>query len=285
MTGFKNILCSLSVFLLLLGGCETVLEVDIPEHEPKLVVNAVFNPDSLFTVDVSASQSAFSNDEHQQLENATVRLFQDGKHLLDLPHIGNGIYQAAEKPEALQQYELRVSAAGFPQATGVTTIPAPAVVYDVQAAPAPASSDGAGPTLNASFTLQDSPNEENFYYLQAFTPDTTWDGEAYRRYVHLEASSPIDYEFSMETRLFFSDKLFNGEALELKLNLENNPYSATYVQVAQITKEYYLYVQTLEKQSYSDNFNVTPTAVTNNILNGMGLSGAYNARTLLFKVE
>ncbi|WP_160164095.1 DUF4249 domain-containing protein [Nafulsella turpanensis] len=285
MKGFKNIIACLSAFSLLLWSCQTVVEIDLPEHEPKLVVNAVFNPDSLLTVDVSASQSAFSNNEHQQLENATVSLFQEGKHLLDFPHIGNGIYQAAEKPEALQQYELRVSAAGFPQASAITSVPGQAVIDNLQATVEPARSDWEGTTLNAFFTLKDTPNEENFYYLQAFTPDTTGDGEAFNRYVHLESSSPIEYEFSMETRLFFSDKLFNGEALELKLNLENNPYRTTYVQIAQVTKEYYQYVKTLDKQSYGDNLNLTPVSVSNNIINGMGLFGAYNAQTLTFKVE
>ena len=270
---------------LLLGSCQTVVEVDFPEHEPKLVINAVFNPDSLFTVDVSASQSAFSNNEHAPVENATVSLYQGGKHLFDLMYVGNGIYQADQKPEALLQYELSVQAAGFPDASAVSQVPAAPVLYNVQASEAPPYDDWQGASLSASFILKDEPGQENFYYLQVFEPDTSRDGEPYNRYIHLHSASPIDMEFSMETRLFFSDKLFNGEELPLKLNLENHPNRVTHVQVAQITKEYYQYVQTLKKQSYADDINITPVSVTNNILNGMGLFAAYNSRTLIFTVE
>lgn len=270
---------------LLLWSCQTVVEVDFPEHEPKLVVNAVFNPDSLFTVDVSASQSAFSNNEHAPVENATVSLYRAEKHLFDLEHVGSGIYKANQKPEPLQQYELRVNAANFPDASGLTYVPTEPDLYNLQASEAPPYDDWQGATLNASFILKDEPGQENFYYLQVFEPDTSRDGEPYNRHIPLHSVSPIDMEFSMETRFFFSDKLFNGEELLLKLNLQNHPSRTTHVQVAHITKEYYQYVQTLKKQSYADDINITPVPVSNNILNGMGLFAAYNSRTLLFTVE
>ncbi len=178
-----------------------------------------------------------------------------------------------------------MQAAGFPEASAFTFVPAEATIFNLHATAEPARSDWEGPSLNAIFTLKDEPGQENYYYLNVFEPDTSRDGEPYNRYISLYSSSPIDMEFSMETRLFFSDKLFNGEALQLKLNLGNHPQRKTHVQVAQITKEYYQYVQTLKKQSYADNLNIHPIPVANNILNGMGLFAAYNAQTFTFKVE
>ena len=273
----------LIILQLLLLSCETVVEVELPEHEPKLVINAVFNPDSLITVDISASRSAFSSDVHAAVENATVSLYGEEKHLLDLQYIGNGLYQADQKPRAGQYYELKVSAPGYPAASAVSYVPAAPLIKNVRAGTGPEYNDWQGPTVIASFTLEDAPEQENFYYLRVFSPDSTYSGITYNRNVPILSSAPIEHEFSMETRLFFSDKLFNGQLLHLRLNLENSPQQLSYVQVAHITKEYYHYVRMLEKQSYNDNINLVPTPVPNNIVNGMGLFGGYNATTLVIQ--
>lgn len=276
---------SIMGILFLLVSCETVIELEMPEHEPKLVVNAVINPDSVFTVDVTASLSAFSNDEYRPVADARVSLFRAGKYLSDLRYIGNGIYKANTKPDPLQHYELEVSATGYPTASAATYVPAAPLIHSVQTAVVPPAHSWDYPTLSTSFTLEDAPGQENFYYLKAYTPDTAWDGEAYLKFVSLDSSSPIEHEFSMETRYFFSDKLFNGKALRLTLHLGNHPELNTYLQVAQVTKEYYQYVQTLKKQGSGDMDFFPNEPVTNNILNGMGLFAAYNSRTLLLTVE
>lgn len=284
MEKIKYPLYSVFVGLFLLWSCQTEMEVEWPEHAPKLVVNAVLNPDSLFTVDVSASKAVFSVEEgYLAVEDARVSLYQAGQHLFDLQHTRNGIYKADQKPETLQHYELRVSAPGYPEASAVAYVPSKPHIYNVKAERGPVLDDWDGPTVNASFTLEDPAEEENFYYLQLYTPATSYSGKPYRKHVYLNSSSPIEHEFSMESRLFFSDKLFNGQALQLRLNLDISPDQTTYVQVAHITKEYYHYVRTLEKHSYGDDINLNPKAVTNNILNGMGLFAGCTVHTMMIK--
>lgn len=279
----KYSLSFLCCSMLLFWGCQKVMEVELPAHEAKLVLNAVFNTDSLFTVHVSASQSAFSNEAHRPIENATVSLFQSEKHLLDLHYLGDGTYQADQKPEPGQYYALKVQAPTYPGASAAIYMPEEPLLYNIQASRGPVHYDWQGATVNASFTLADAAEEENFYYLRVFTPDTSYDGIPFNKYVRIISSSPIETEFSMETRFFFSDKLFNGKALALKLNVENSPDNTTYIQVAHITKEYFQYVRTLDKQSYNDSFNLTPIPVTNNINNGHGLFGGSTVQTLMIK--
>lgn len=271
--------------LFLMWSCQTVVEVDLPEHEQKLVINSVFNPDSLFTVDVSASRSVFSSEQsYLHVENATVTLYEGGNFLFNLQHVGNGIYKADQKPEALKFYEIQVSAPGFSSVSASNYVPAEPQVFALNACEGLFNEDWQEQSMNVSFTLDDGP-EENFYYMQIFTPDTSYESIAYNRNIELISSAPINYEFSMETRLFFSDKLFNGKPLHLTLNLNNSSKAVIYVQVAQITNEYYHYVRTLEKQSYNDNININPLAVTNNIRNGMGLFAGYNFTTLTIDPE
>lgn len=271
------------VIAILMWSCETIVEAELPEHEPKLVINGVFNPDSLLKVDVSASRSVFSSGQtYLPVENANVNLYEDGKKLLTLHHIGGGVYEADQKPIALRNYELHVSAPGFSSASASNYVPAEAVVNDMEACEGLFNEDWQEHSINVVFTLEDGP-EENFYYIQVFTPFTNFENISYNRNINLLSSTPISYEFSMETRLFFSDKLFNGKTLPLMLNLENNSGGDLYVQVAHITEEYYNYVRTLEKQSYNDNININPITVSNNIKNGMGLLAGCNIITKIIE--
>ncbi len=268
---------------LLLSSCETVVELDLPAHEPQLVLNAVINPDSLFTVDVSASRSPFSNEPFQQLTDAKVQVHQAGQVLFDLQHMGNGIYKSDTKPQALQHYELQVSAPGFPSASATSYIPAAPVITHVEAEKALYDPNWGIQTI-LSFKLDDVAEQESFYYIEAYTPDTSFlNNQPYNRYVSFRFTAPIEREFRMENRHFFSDRLFNGRQLPLTLNLENNPEKTTYVQVVHITKEYYEYVRTLDRQAGRDDFGNFPTQVTNNIQNGFGLFAGYNAVTLAVK--
>jgi len=269
--------------LVILNGCEKVVELELPAHKPSLVLNAVIDPDSLFVVDVSSSRSPFSNAAYEQVHNATVQVYQAGQPLYTLQHLGNGKYGTDQKPQALQHYELKVEASGFPSASATTHIPTAPHVSNLKATTV-ARTEWEGPTVHVTFTLSDTPGQENFYYIQVFTPDTSYlDGQPYKKSVGMKIAAPFEEEFTMEDRYFFSDKLFEGKAVTLRLHLENSPERTTYVRVAHITREYYEYVRTLDKQSYRDNFATLPGPVANNIVGGLGLFGACHAVTLPVK--
>lgn len=277
----------LAALLLLLAGtgCETVIKLELPEPEPRLVVNSVLNPDSLFLADVSASRSIFSNEKFVPVENAVVQLYEAGQLLEELRPAGRGRYAGRGRPHPLLAYELRVRAPGFPSVRARTELPAPPAIREVRARRAPPVSGGSSPSVEASFVLTDDPARENFYYLQAYEPDTArfFGNEPYLRPVAMQLLAPFEQEFTMETRYFFSDRLFNGQAVRLRLSLENNPAKTTYMRVAHVSKSYYDYVRALDRQSYGDNVLPSPVSVANNIENGFGLFGSYAAQTLLLK--
>jgi hypothetical protein len=279
----KSIAPFVTGLLAVCWGCESVVELELPVHSPKLVVNAVLNPDSLMTVDLSASQSAFSNASYRQLEEASVQIFQNGQLLFELQHTANGIYKGPQAAEALQHYELRASAPGFPSVRAQTFIPSAPLISEIQASSAPPRPDW-GPGVEASFLLDDRGSIDNYYMIQAYTPAISHiDGKPYNRSVSFSFIAPIEPEFSMEDRYFFSNKLFQGQLLRLLLYLDNPPDQTTYLRLASISPEYYHYVRTLDKQSYRENFMNESIAVANNIENGMGLFAGYNRVVMAIK--
>ena len=52
----------LYITFLFLTGCETTQDVDFPDIKPKLVVNCLFNPDSVFLVHISHNASIVDYD-------------------------------------------------------------------------------------------------------------------------------------------------------------------------------------------------------------------------------
>lgn len=285
LSPLTNLKYWLPVLVIQLAGCQTVVELDLPEPEPALVINSVLNPDSLFSVHISANQSIFSNQQYAPVENAVVEVYRGGQPVDNLQPAGEGHYRGSSRPQALQPYEVRVSAPGYPSARATTELPLAPMLSEVSAKKVPSSSSAGFFIVEASLVLPDDAAQEDFYYIQAYTPDVDRfnNNKPYNRYVSLDLLSPFEHEFGMEVRSFFSDRLFNGQALRLRFRLENSAEKTTYVRVARVSKAYYEYVRALDKQSYGDLVLTSPAPVANNIQNGLGLFGSYTASTLAIK--
>jgi hypothetical protein len=270
--------------LALLTSCETVVELELPDPEPLLVLNSVLNPDSLFTADISASRIIFVNGAHPPLTNAVVRVYQAGQLLEELRHVGQGRYRGTQRPQPLLAYELQASAPGYPAVRASTQLPALPAIRDVKASRGANTSFGSA-TVEAAFVLTDDPAQDNFYYLQTYAPgiDRFNNGRPYNQTVTIVQLTPFETEFSMETRYFFSDRLFRGQAVPFRLRLETSPAQPAYVRVAHMSKSYYDYVRALHRQSYDDDVLPTSTPVPGNIVGGLGLLASYSAATLYIK--
>ncbi|WP_242926953.1 DUF4249 domain-containing protein [Pontibacter vulgaris] len=269
---------------LLLWSCTDIVELELPEQEPQLVVNSMFTPDSAWSVDISASQNALSNAPYEQVQNATVEVYQGSKYLFNLAHTRNGKYKSEEAlPKALEHYTLKVSAPGFPACEASNFAPALPATRALKVARASSSIDPNIPEAEVSFVLDDAPNTQNYYAISAYFPDTAYTGEAYKNYVGLDFQAPIEQEFTMGNSYFFSDKLIDGKATTLKQRYTLIEGKTVYLNIAQISPDYYHYARTLVKQSYNDNFMTTPGPVHNNIRNGLGIFAGYNTVTYHIK--
>lgn len=201
LTGLKYWLPAL---IMGLAGCETIVELELPESEPLLVVNSVINPDSLFSVHISANQSIVSNQQYAPVNNAVVEVYQAGQLVDNLQSAGEGRYRGSSRPQSLQSYEVRVSAPGYPSARATTELPAAPVLSEVSAKKVPSSSSAGFFIIEASLVLTDDAAQEDFYYMQAYTPDVdrSNNNKPYNRYVSLDLLSPFEHEFGMDARLF-----------------------------------------------------------------------------------
>ena len=85
--------------------------VDFPIYPSKLVLNCIFNSDSLWQFQVSKSLSVLDNSDIKFIDTAKIKLYEDGVLIEDLGQSQlNGIYIGNTKPKSGKQYRVEVSA-------------------------------------------------------------------------------------------------------------------------------------------------------------------------------
>jgi hypothetical protein len=293
----KYISLSFAFFLLLplaivmVPGCETISEIDLPLEKPKLVVNAIFDADSLVNVNLTESKAVNSGSQKfKAVENASIEIFQKSVSLGYLQYKGEGNYVSAVKLPFTTNtsYALKVRAAGFDMTEATEIIPDKPEVAPVIITRDLTSSNTAY-KYNAKFKLTDAP-ADNFYFLRIWIIQP---GRArYPLYFRL------NNEFGQFTPqgaqgpeiVLFDDKSFNGKQVTFDVSLTeffsgvNNDIKIL-VELSGTPKSYYDFHYSVKKQvSVDPLFGSTDAPVISNIKNGLGIFAPYNSATLYFDV-
>jgi len=285
----KSIIPALQIVLfMIISSCEKEINLKIDEEDKILVVNSIICPDSLMTVKVSYSQSILENQPTSFINNASVLVFEDEVFLDSLAPIGNGKYQSKFKPKTNKKYSLEVSD-GTRKVTATCQIPDKGL-------PVSPSIDTAevlfGPPMQRlKINLQDNREQKNFYrlFLKA-------------KYYSIPASSGNNLGFSYNDEainnqttalgalsnyindvpryyyhqeLIFSDKYINGTNKEILLSEVHLHEGYTlYIHQQTLSEDYYQYLYSYYNKPI-DIFS-EPAPMHSNIVNGVGIFGAYN---------
>ncbi|HMT66191.1 MAG TPA: DUF4249 domain-containing protein [Bacteroidales bacterium] len=178
-TGGIVALVALMLVVLMLAGCETVIDYKGPETEPKAVIYALLEPDRFISVTISESHSVFQIPwKPRQIRDATVRVYRDGKLLETLAYQGSDpadenapvspyskYTSETNKPEYGHVYRIEVMIPGYPAAYGETELPAPVAV---ELADTTYSDIGYGNRrLTVKLRFRDPADGKNYYRLTA----------------------------------------------------------------------------------------------------------------------
>lgn len=115
----------------LLMSCETVVDIDVPEEEPKAVINAMFEADEPVKAEVTKSSTAMEKAQAEAVEAATVVLFKNGESVDTLikedvppePGVPRRYVSENYTPEAGNNYRIEVEAEGLDPASAETRLP------------------------------------------------------------------------------------------------------------------------------------------------------------------
>lgn len=271
----------ITLFLLIFPGCETIIKVDLPEHDPLLVINAVIQPGSFWNVNVTRSIGILETGPPANVPDATVEIWQDNQLLVNLAYAGDGDYRSsANLPQAGIDYTLRVSAPGFDAIRADTRIP---MVTPIDSAITSGSiSTGTG-DIDLAIYFTDRANEDNFYSLRII--DSNLPGPPGSEYLFFTSKEPalqgsnqffgIDEENTFEgIEALFDDVLLDGKHNRLDITYFDWSQfgQSAEVQLLTITEAQYRYALAADLQTETDdNPFAEPVLIFSNIDNGLGI--------------
>ncbi|MAN50278.1 MAG: hypothetical protein CMD04_05630 [Flavobacteriales bacterium] len=291
----KNFLKLFIVFTFF--GCEemsTVIDIDLPEHNPLLVVNSVPEIKDYVRVYISHSLDPLSNNQYKFLDDATVLLKYD--NIIDTALF---VQSSSEEPCYYnvpnliegKTYTLEAYHHDYPTANSTISVPFGVAIENVQVDSLYEN------RILLNFSIID-PIEENYYYLRfTIKQNGKWKTTAF------ESSDPsfddrglIDDGQISGRKILFNDQLFNNskKSFDVNLIIKNNDSDDQFsldndninlsidsvkIHFFTITESYYKYHLSRKMQDRNENnplnnlLGTEPVVVYNNINNGYGVFG------------
>lgn len=285
-------------------ACEKDVQIKIPEHNPKLVVNALGDIDS-DSIDVFVSKSVdvlkHKNGSDLSVDNAMVFLKKEGKDRQQLYYDAETkSYRGAVHLEAGDNYEITSSVAGFNDVSAQTAVPVQVPIKYIQRIKN-VRLDSYGNKLDEIRITFDDPVADNDYYIlflndagYTFDPANPPLEPNYQDYTPICVTTndpsvetiyddPVDMNTCLENNgILFTDDLFNGttKVLSIYVNniaLDSNRLPDGYVvypsvELRHVSEDYYRFFKSREKSYYNEgNPFAEPSNIYTNMKNGYGI--------------
>ena len=289
----KRLFFLLSILLVYIS-CEKVIPFDGDVNTPKLVINSVFESDSIFKVHVSSSRSVIDTASFNNIDDAIVSIKDDNENIIEtLNHIENGFYIGQTFPQENQTYILEVNHPDYADITASDSLPSPITINSVDTSTIIDPINGN--RLQISMNFDDPENTQNYYLIETYSVN---------EYLVIKNSDTTEYELDTTKQFMvltdevfqnggspwreqglFNDLLFNGQNKTLELEIPNDSWSGSEdgydwsyqtltlrLYLHNITLSYYYYRTSLELfQNASGNPFAQPVQVYSNIENGFGV--------------
>ncbi|MDE2958248.1 MAG: DUF4249 domain-containing protein [Bacteroidota bacterium] len=302
---------------LICAGCETVVEVEVPQYDSKLVVTSHFSPDSIWSVSLHRSLTigVRQNPSALYVEGATVTILNDDGIAESLVYQGSGLYGSVigTQPIAGVRYRLHVESGDEPQLTAASTAPLPPLItYSSIETVAENVPSGLTPhnIYRLSITFTDVPTEENYYRIGVYhyqrnhgfiesTPDSVY------KLIHVYAPALGWYCGFSEAiggpagnltaadicdSFVVTDRLFDGEEYHWGANVDLENYTdrpkkeRLLIVLSSLSRDYFEYQRTLRDNIGTGVFG-EPVPVYTNISGGLGIFAGFANADIVFEIH
>jgi hypothetical protein len=291
------------------SACEKTVNIDVPEKEPRLAVQAIFEEDEPFYAVVSRSRHILLPVNtgtgggpmwrDYLVTNAVPVIYENGTPIETLvydPSTETYISPGNKKARAGFSYSIRVTAPGFKEVDGQSTFPSASEILEVKwVKQARTNSDG---SLVDDITIKfaDPGGEKNFYQVQLQKEDG-WRGSF--QYISCISTTDKDIEIlggdddPTETenchdnsKLLMRDVNFNGSIKQLKISVwsnmlqeytdQNGNVRRPYIKLYRITEDQFKYIKSMGiYENTNENPFAEPVNIYSNIKNGYGIFATY----------
>lgn len=281
----------LSCAVFLLTGCDPgsfsqIVDVDIPEHESRLVLNARFSSDhATLSALVANSLGILDTSSYDIPEEAVVRLFREEEMIGDFAFEPGQLKYFAELPEPLgalpARYRMEVSAPGYEPISAEQRMPLPVPIQSLRFERNGAI-DGEGRRADGiEIQFTDPALEENYYALEfilEFSEGQAGGDTIFYSFPLYASTLDQVVQYGYEYEQLFTDKSFNGGSYTVSLYLEQGalpegtPDARLRARLICLSRDAFLY--DLSRRQYRDavdNPFAEPVTVHGNIDGGYGI--------------
>ena len=308
--------------LFLLTSCdemETVVEIDIPPHEPMLVLISIIDTESEIRVLVSHSVGAYEQSIPSCIIDAEVLLYENGDFIDTLSidmlnpdtinvyssnresYIIMNYYKSNYIPNNNSSYTIKVNHPEYESITASTYIPQDIVINDVYV-----DTLANDESIGVSFSFNDNGNQQNYYRLKMFSKCTkTWIDEygyeeEYGYTGHVEMMSndpsfprgiPFDGYTFYGNEVIFTDDLFNGQEKNISIDVDSDGFrysdcDTVIIKFSTFSDDTYTYYNSLGDHIDKGELGIfggEVIPVFSNVENGLGVLISINAQQIYVK--
>jgi len=275
------------IFFSLFLSCveEVTLEFD---HEPKLCINCILNPDSLIKASVTLSHSLDNSAQFEPVNNANIKLFENDILKGELTFLVSGKYLLKQKPESGKDYKIIVEAPGYETLEAITKIPEkPLLNYSKDTIRIMDNVNW--PVIDLNVQVFDKPGKDYYWvYLTSIVNGVRYGGgnkefiapyiDEFNRY--LDSDSKYGFRYFMQIRM--TDEGYDGQ--ELTFTIPDLIGSGRSIQYFLIADEYYdKYIKTVIINRLNETDELPfyePIQIYSNIENGYGIFGSCAITTI-----
>ena len=226
---------------------ETVIDLDIPSHEPVLVLNGLLDTDTNAQVVVSHSVGAFSTAIPSFINDASVLLYKNNEltGIPLLPDLSNLVYvnyiddsynldslalyyyKSDYIPEKDANYRIEVNHSNYPSISAETYIASDITLYNIDI-----DTTSNEEKIGFTFSFDDNASQQNYYRLKLFSScqkewkNEEWNFRGATNFMSNDPSFPSEIGWSLVdgytfegNYVVFTDALFNGQQKTITLDI------------------------------------------------------------------
>jgi len=295
MQNIKYLIYLMSSFLFISCGedfFDSITEIEIPEHEPQLVVRGNFNPTFGekygYYLRLNHTLGILDTTEYEVVDDAIITLLEEEELKTTFESFGdNGWYKTEAMTLSVgKNYTIEAISPTYGKVKGTqqlpNKVPIIAATYEADAAVDRYGDRGDEVTIQ----FQDPAGEQNYYRISVLSshriesPDSSYIADNFWVY-----SSPVDPIIEDLNELYLTDASFDGETYTTRIRVEvleagsweyegatNLAAEKITVELTSISKDEYLFEKTLS--AYQDNDGnpfAEPVVIHENVEGGSGI--------------
>jgi hypothetical protein len=259
------------------------------DHESKLCLNCVLNPDSIITATLTLSHALDNSENFEKVNNASIKLFENDTLKGELISISDGKYLLKQKPGSGKTYSIVAEAPGFEKIAATTTVPEkPIIKY---------TKDTTGiienlkvPIFDLNVQIFDKLGKNNYWLYNTYIVGGVKYGgnnkeinapyvDTFNRYIDSESK----YGFRHFLQIRMTDEGYDGQILEFTIpdNVVYIDYKAQHFLNADEHYDKYIKTTLIKRMSENDDLPFyEPVQIYSNIENGYGIFGSCAITTI-----